>query len=297
MNGYLCDARHLMVRGMAISTVPDAEDGKRSVLGRAFEILDCFSPDRPEQTIAGLCCRTGLPPATVHRMLAGLVEWGAIERSSRGRYRLGRRLWKLGWGVTDARLMRDAARSFMVDLYTATGELTALGIQEDARAGDVIIVDFIGGRSVNSGWHSGHRVPALTSGPGLVYLAYGPPDVLGDTLRAAAPPRWRQADEFRLRQRLSEVKRAGVAVVHGAAPADQAWVTAPVFSAEGTVRSTLSLVVPERRLNAVRMGRAVMLTAQAITTMVREACEEYVSEAVTSPWPGGVGCDGLAAAR
>ena len=63
-------------------------DGKRSVLGRAFDILDCFFASESEQTISTLCNQTGLPPATVHRMLASLVEWGAIERTSRGHYRL-----------------------------------------------------------------------------------------------------------------------------------------------------------------------------------------------------------------
>ena len=49
------------------------EESKRSVLGRAFDILDCFAGGA-ELTVAGICERTGLPPATVHRMLAELVK-------------------------------------------------------------------------------------------------------------------------------------------------------------------------------------------------------------------------------
>ncbi|MCL2583778.1 MAG: helix-turn-helix domain-containing protein [Streptosporangiales bacterium] len=241
----------------------DADDGKRSVLGRAFDILDCFSTEQPEQTIAGLCGQTGLPPATVHRMLAGLVEWEAVERTGRGRYRLGRRLWRLGWGVADVRLLRDAARSFMVDLYSATGELVALGTRESS--GDVTIMDFIGGRSVNAGWYSGRRVPLLDSGPGLVYLAHATPNDLTETLRELCPPRWSRSDDFQLRQRLSEIKRTGVAVARGTSPGEPAWVSAPVYRRDGSVRSTLSLIVPEYRLNAVSMSRAVAGTARAIT--------------------------------
>lgn len=245
----------------------DGEEGKRSVLGRAFDILDCFSAEQPEQTITSLCDQTGLPPATVHRMLAGLVEWEAIERTGRGRYRLGRRLWKLGWGVADIRLLRDAARSFMVDLYTATGELVALGTRDDLD-GNVRIMDFIGGRSVNSGWYSGRLVPMISSGPGLVYLAHATPEALKETLREICPARWSQSDDFRLRQRLGEIKRTGVAVVHGNASGEPAWVSAPVYRRDGTVRSTLSLVVPEYRLNAVSMSRAVAGTARAVTEMM-----------------------------
>lgn len=245
----------------------EADDGKRSVLGRAFDILDCFSTEQPEQTIAGLCDQTGLPPATVHRMLAGLVEWEAVERTGRGRYRLGRRLWRLGWGVADVRLLRDAARSFMVDLYSATGELVALGTRE-GNGTEVIIIDFIGGRSVNAGWYSGRRVPLVGSGPGLVYLSHARPDELQETLREVCPPRWSQSDDFQLRQRLSEIKRTGVAVVRGTSPGEPAWVSAPIYRRDGSVRSTLSLVVPEYRLNAVSMSRAVAGTARAITDMM-----------------------------
>jgi DNA-binding IclR family transcriptional regulator len=242
----------------------DGEDGKRSVLGRAFDILDCFSAEKPEQTIAGLCSQTGLPPATVHRMLAGLVEWEAVERTGRGRYRLGRRLWRLGWGVADVRLLRDAARSFMVDLYSATGELIALGTCDD-KSSDVTVIDYIGGRSASVGWYSGRRVPLLDSGPGLVYLAHATPEELREILREVSPPRWKRSDNFQLRQRLSEIKRSGVAVVHGAGPDELAWVSAPVYRRDGSMRSALSLVVPEHRLNAVSMGRAVAGTARAIT--------------------------------
>lgn len=251
-----------------VSPLPaDAEDSKRSVLGRAFDILDCFNTEHPEQTIAGLCEQTGLPPATVHRMLAGLVEWDAVERTGRGRYRLGRRLWRLGWGVADVRLLRDAARSFMVDLYTATGELVALGTR-DGYGSEAIIVDFIGGRSVNVGWYSGRRVPMLDSGPGLVFLAHATPDELQETLKEVCPARWSRTDDFQLRQRLSEIKRTGVAVVHGTSGGEPAWVSAPVYRRDGSVRAVLSLVVPEYRLNAVAMSRAVAGTARSITEMM-----------------------------
>lgn len=249
---------------MTVAQSAELDEGKRSVLGRAFDILNCFSPEEPEQTIASLCAKTGLPPATVHRMLASLVEWEAIERSGRGQYRLGRRLWRLGWSVVDTRTLRDAARPTMADLYSATQELVALGIWDDSSP-DIIIVDFTGGRSVSRGWHSGRRVPLLGSGPGLVYLAHATPDALAGMLREACPPRWSSAEDFRLRQQLAEIKRTGVAVVHGRSTSVPAWVSAPVFGQDGRVRSALSLVVPETRLNAVAMGRAVTAAARSIS--------------------------------
>ena len=100
---------------MTHSAAVTTDENRRSVLGRAFDILECFTDAEPEQTIGSLCAATGLPPATVHRMLASLVEWGAVERAARGKYRLGMRLWRLGWGVPGARrasaFLRAAAGS------------------------------------------------------------------------------------------------------------------------------------------------------------------------------------------
>ncbi|CAM5437952.1 hypothetical protein SHIRM173S_00814 [Streptomyces hirsutus] len=61
------------------------------MLARAFDILGCFTGGEPERSVADICAVTDLPPATVHRMLATLSEHGAIERTGRGRYRLGPR--------------------------------------------------------------------------------------------------------------------------------------------------------------------------------------------------------------
>uniref|UniRef100_UPI000A8BA00D helix-turn-helix domain-containing protein n=1 Tax=Streptomyces hirsutus TaxID=35620 RepID=UPI000A8BA00D len=108
-------------------------NGKRGVLARAFDILGCFTGGEPERSVADICAVTDLPPATVHRMLATLSEHGAIERTGRGRYRLGPRLWRLGHGVPDIRLLRDCARPALVDLHASTRLPVALVTREGDR--------------------------------------------------------------------------------------------------------------------------------------------------------------------
>ncbi|HET9647693.1 MAG TPA: helix-turn-helix domain-containing protein [Microlunatus sp.] len=50
---------------------------------RAFAILDTFL-DHPEQTHGSITRATGFSPATVHRLLAEMVAWGAVERTALG---------------------------------------------------------------------------------------------------------------------------------------------------------------------------------------------------------------------
>jgi len=246
-------------------------EGRRSVLGRAFDILDCFA-EEPHQTIAGLCDRTGLPPATVHRMLANLVEWGAVERSARGEYCLGMRLWRLGWGVPSAREVRDLARPFMVDLYAATREIVVLASRDDDR---LLLVDQIAGQRSGNAWRSERRrrVRLGVLAPGLVVLAHLPiPEVrrLRTETDLGLPPELAD-NEFRLLQALAQIRSCGFAVSRGNG---RGWVAAPVFDAECTLRSTVSMVIPDQRLNPSGHGRLVSQAAQAVSRGLTERRRE-----------------------
>lgn len=247
-----------MTRG---SAGPESE--KRSVLGRAFDLLDCFAGSEPDLGISDLSERTGLPPATVHRLLATLVERGAVERSGRGRYRLGMHLWRLGWGVPEARVVRDVARAHMVDLYSATGEIVVLCSRVE---NDLLMVDQIAGRSSGNAWRSTRRVPLGTIAPGLVHLAYLPVADLR-ALLAGTPlglPDELAGNEFLLLQALANIRRDGIAVSRQP-DGQRHWIAAPIFGRDGALRSTLSLVVPPERLNTPGHGRLVARAARNVS--------------------------------
>lgn len=252
------------------TATPDLLESKRSVLGRAFDILECFAGGQTEQSITALCAHTGLPPATVHRMLANLVEWGAIERAGRGRYRLGRRLWRLGNDVPSSRVLKDIARPCLVDLHTLTGEVAALSSADGDR---MVVADVIAGRNAFRSWSAPRHLPVATSAPGLVLLAHLPLEeartLLADGGRTGGGglAAVGASSDFELRQQLGEIRRTGVAV---AAYAQMTWVSAPIFDESGTVRSTISAVVPTDRVNAPALSRVVRGAGRAVTQGLRE---------------------------
>lgn len=235
------------------SVVADETSGRRSVLGRAFEILDCFAVDG-EQTIASLCEQTGLPPATVHRMLASLVEWGAVERASRGRYLLGRRLWRLGVGVPQVRRLREVARPTLVDLHTATRSPVLIGALEDDDA--ILITDVIAGRESHHLFRHQSRITGRGLAPWVVVAAFG-------ATEATSSARSRSAMvNLNYRQSVSLAKRVGFALTTSEG---YAWISAPVFDAEGALRSILSVVVPEDHVREAVHGPLVVRAAQEIS--------------------------------
>lgn len=245
---------------MSLAPTTSRLRAKRSVVERALDLLDCFVA-APDQSIASLADQTGLPPATVHRLLASLVERGVVERSARGHYRLGMRLWRLGWGVPDARQVRDVARPFMVDLYADTREMVLLASRD---GDDIVVVDQIAGQNAVVAWHSDRRVAMGVSAPGHLFLAHLPPAELAERLEETSLglPAALRRDPFRLRQWLADVRAKGFAVTHRA---DRSWVAAPIMGVDGQVRSTLSLVVPAQRLAVPTQARLVIQVARRIS--------------------------------
>lgn len=237
----------------------DLLESKRSVLGRVFDILECFTDEAPEQTISSLCGRTGLPPATVHRLLATLAEWGAVERASRGRYRLGMRLWRLGWGVPAARVLKDVARPHLVDLHALTGEIATLCSRDDA---DVIVTDVIAGRAASRQWQLPRRTSITSTAAGLAFLAHLPDPDVRDLVAVARPDSHWPTAELAQRQLLDEVRRNGYAVT--CTPGGIAWVAAPILDQTRAVRSVIAMPVSEDRLNVLGMGRVVSQAARAV---------------------------------
>jgi DNA-binding IclR family transcriptional regulator len=214
--------------------------------------------------VAEVCARTGLPPATVHRLLAVLVDWGGVEKVSRGRYRLAVRLWRLGARVPGTRTLRDAALPYLEDLYEATHCVVHLAIADGT---DTLYVEKITGRHAPSLISSvGARLPMHASGPGKVLVAFGPPDLLDRVLATGLPPRTPRTitDEAAFRRAVAEVRRSGFAVSREEMSLGSASVAAPIFAGRTAVASVSAVTTPDR-LRVPAIAPLVTTVARAIT--------------------------------
>ena len=76
--------------------MPRTSEPGRSVSSRILEILLAFRAEQSDLTLTELVHKTGIPLATVRRLVLELVGAGALERRSDGRFTVGLRLWQLG---------------------------------------------------------------------------------------------------------------------------------------------------------------------------------------------------------
>lgn len=63
-----------------------------SVAQRILAIFAAFQQDSCALTLSEISQRTGLPLTTSLRLLSNLTEWGALERGSDRRFRIGTRI-------------------------------------------------------------------------------------------------------------------------------------------------------------------------------------------------------------
>ena len=241
---------------------------KRTVLGRAFDILDCFAGGA-EMGVAGICDRTGLPPATVHRMLAALVAWGGVDRLGHGTYRLGARIWRLGIGAPQVRALREMAQPYLVDLHVATRGTVYLGVQDGS---DAVFSDRITRvkPTAESSWAT-RRVALELTGGGRVLLAYS--TSAWDDLCARAEDEPKIADEIpRLRAELAEIRHAGVAISYNDGLPGRTSVAAPVFGHDGLISASITVAFPESRIPQPQtIVPRVVSTARAISADLARA--------------------------
>jgi DNA-binding IclR family transcriptional regulator len=239
--------------------------GTGPVLARALQILGAFSAERPAMTLSELARQTGLPVSTVHRMLAGLVAWGALERGEDGCYRIGLRLWEVGALAPRGQGLRERALPFLEDLSQITRENVQLAVREGT---ELVFVERIAGTgAVPVLTRVGGRFALTATGVGLVLLAHAPVDVQEEVLSrpiARYTPRTVTAPG-ELRRMLADVRSSGFAVSDRQVTMDALSVAAPVHDARGAVTAAVSLVVRHGSANPHALAPLLRTSARAIS--------------------------------
>lgn len=236
-----------------------------SVVDRALHILGSFEEDRPRQSLSDISRNTRIPVATVHRIVKRLTAWGALERDTTGRYRIGLRLWEVGSLTHRAMDLQRIARPYLHELFEVTHYSIHLAIREGTEA--VFVERFHSPRQTHLTPRIGGRYPIHATAVGLVLLAHAP-DEVQQTVLAGDLERYTEfthADPDALSRALAEVRHRGYAVSDRQVSLDYLAVAAPVISADGVVIAALSLILDPHEADERSAIHLVRLTANNIS--------------------------------
>jgi DNA-binding IclR family transcriptional regulator len=239
-----------------------------SVTAKVLALLAAFTPESPELTLSDLARRSGVSLPTAHRRVSELVDWGALERTPDGRYRVGLRLWEVASLAPRGLALREQALPFLEDLYVVTRQNVQLAVREGTQ---LVFVERIAGReAVPVLTRVGGRFSLHATGVGLVLLAFAPADVQEDVLASPLPAYTPHTvtDPAELRRLLAEVRRQGYAVSDRMVTEDALSVAAPVRGARRDVVAAVSLVVTAGVTDPRALATVVLTAARGISRAV-----------------------------
>lgn len=238
-----------------------AVGGTPSILTKAFDLLRAFNAQQRVMTLSELARASGLPKSTVHRLLARLIELGAVEHHRSG-YKIGMTLLELG-ASTPAGYMRDLAMPHLTKLHQWTGETVLMGA---LRGFDVVYLEKLAQRNSPASIVSiGSRLPANCTALGKALLAFEDIDDLTIRLRSPLPkltPRSVASVDLLIDQ-LRRARAEGVARECEEAQPGLACVAAPIV-VRGFAVGAVSVGFSAHHPSTMNVSGAVRTTASQI---------------------------------
>jgi IclR family transcriptional regulator, acetate operon repressor len=254
-------------RPRAAAEAQRSNDGVQSV-ERALELLEALADPGEARGVSELGRATGLPVATIHRLLATMASRGYVRQDPAShKYTLGSHLIRLGEAAT--RHFGRFARPYLAELMEASGETANLAVLED---GQVAYVAQVPSRQhrVRMFTEVGRRVLPHSSAVGKVVLAFRPrAEVEAMLTRMGLPRRTPRTitDLGRFLAELDTVARQGYAIDSGEEEVGVRCLAVPVFGVGESV-AAMSVSAPEGRLEPKDIERILpeMLRISAALT-------------------------------
>ncbi|MFE3291019.1 IclR family transcriptional regulator [Rhodococcus sp. NPDC059234] len=256
----------------------------RTTTSRVLAILETFESAPEPLHLTDIATAAGLPLSTVHRLVAELEQWGALQRGPDGRYQVGIRLWEIGQNA--GHRLRDIVHPPLQDLFDLTHETVHFAVR---RGTEVIFVDRIyGSRRVPRIARVGGRLPLHPTAVGKVLLAYEDEWFQQAYLSQALERRSRHTitDARRLARELESVRELGCARTQEEIALGLCSVAVPVHAPQGDVVAALGLVLPSARFaETSRFLPSMRGTVTRIEKLFR-GLPQPVEQAIRSFWLG-----------
>lgn len=227
-----------------------APAGQRSGsgLGRAIRLLDLIVTEGPVR-FAELVELTGIPKATLHRLLNELADERLIQLDERAlTWSSGYRILEMAnriWTRSDIRVL---AQDQLLALNALSGETVQIGVLADTH---VVVIDHVEStRSVRHSIMVGSRVPVYCTGMGKVLLAWcddQQQQAIIDRISFARFTPNTITDKQALRRELSEVSQRGYAIDAEERYLGSLCIAAPVVDSTGQAIAGLSITAPTFR--------------------------------------------------
>jgi IclR family KDG regulon transcriptional repressor len=241
-------------------------------LDKALDILDCFSFQRKELSLAEISKATTLNKTTVKRLLSNLTRRNYLQEDTQSkRYSLGIHLFELGGIVFSSLDLRKAASSAMDQLEKATNNPVVLGIPMGTQLvyGD----KREGSRGIQIAWDLGTMRPLHFGMLGMVLIAHVPPEKADKILKEYPLKKLTTnsiTDRHAFSLRLERIRNDGYVI-------DREEVLEGIMGVAAPIRDYSLRVVASMGVAIFKTQATTESQIQKIVDLVKKACDQTSS--------------------
>jgi DNA-binding IclR family transcriptional regulator len=237
----------------------NSTDAGRSVTSKVIAILMTFRTGEA-YSLTEIARLTGLPVSTAHRLSMELVDWGMLQRTGEGRFRVGTQLHAIADRAAVAvPNLHERARRVMEDLAVAAGRaVVRLGVPHGR---DVLFLEKEpGDRPIPVAFGSA-TMPLHATAMGRALLAFSPPGLLDRIIEAGLTryTSYTTTDPEALRHALAVIRLTRVAICRREYEIEFCTTAVPVFGTGGRVVAALELSLRDGQ--DMRMVRPSLIVA------------------------------------
>jgi IclR family transcriptional regulator, KDG regulon repressor len=247
-------------------------DYRVQVLDRTFAILSALAESNQLLGPTELGKRLSLNKSTVHRLLNVLEQHRFVERDlESSKYRLGLRLAELGSFAFPRVEFLAAAKPYVKQLASQTGEAAHLGVLNGAEI--LSVLHEAGDFDLHAASTVGRRSPFHCTSLGKAILAFRVDvDELVRTHRFIPYTRNTIRSSANFLTELNNVRKRGVAIDNEEFQEGLRCIGAPVQDAAGRVIAALSIAGPLSRITSARsreLAQSVIYAASGLSETIR----------------------------
>ena len=216
-------------KAQLMETATEKRDSVRAV-DRAIEILQAFTFEEPNLTLAQICEVVALPKTTVYRSLVTLEQHRLVVMDAEtGKYHLGYEMIKFGAIAQETNSIGNIAKDEMMAISKDTQQTCNIYIREGYER--LCIAQIAGSQYVRRYSYLGARYP-LYCGAGKLLLAYAGAEFqeryFGDVVLERFTDKT-TTDKNKLKEELLRIRENGYSVTLGERDAATAMVAMPLF--------------------------------------------------------------------
>ena len=249
------------------TAVVERDSSAPIALGRVLRVLRLLASATDGMTLAQLCAQLGVPKASLHVLLRGLLADNYVQRSDTT-YRLGAESFSLGAALVAARSLAIVATPYLNEARAKSGE-TVLIASIDRSAGRLTYTQIVEShKPVRYTVPAGTTRPLFATSAGRVLLAFQEADWTREYLRHAEMRALTDStvtDRRQLAKLIERIRVDGHATTLAEVTPDVAGFAAPIFQADGHVDAALIIAAPIER----GRGAAERLRDVAVATAMQ----------------------------